>query len=295
MTARRRDGDDVALLAPRPWPTRFVSVDEVPASLVDDDGRAVTVLDARPRAAYAAGHLPGAARVDWMKLRDGRLRTGRVDDDVERLARKLARLGVDDARRVLVVGARPSWGEDARVAWTLLYLGHRAVAVLDGGVDAWTRAGRPLVVDGLVARVRRRLARAAATCTPRVDPSWRARKSDVVAATNGGGAQIVDARTRAEHDGATPYFEARGGRIPGAVHLPHDALLDDEGRVRADVVDVLRARGVDPARPVLAYCTGGVRSAFAALALRAHGVDARNYDGSFWEWSADRALPVARP
>jgi thiosulfate/3-mercaptopyruvate sulfurtransferase len=271
-----------------PWPARYVAVDDVPVTLVDDDGRPITVLDARKRGAFAARHLPGAARVDWMDLRDGRLRTGRVDDDERRLAKKLARLGVDDDHRVLVVGARPSWGEDARVAWTLLYLGHRAVAVLDGGVDAWTRAGRPLVVDGRW--FARRPARG--TFTPRVDPAWRAVKDDVVAAVRAGGAQIVDARSRAEYDGATPYWEARGGRLPGAIHLPHDALFDAAGRVRADVVAVARAAGVDPARPVLAYCTGGVRSAAVALALRERGVDARNYDGSFWEWSADRALPL---
>lgn len=262
------------------WPGLFVAVDDVPASL---DG--VVVLDARSKALFRGGHLPGAARVDWTRLRDGWLRTGRLDDDAARLAAKLAKKGVDDDRRVLVVGARPSWGEDARVAWTLLHLGHPAVAVLDGGVEAWRAAGRALVVDEVPAR--------GGTFSPRPVPSWRATKQDAIEAVRGA-AQVVDARSRAEYEGATPFFEKRGGRLPGALHLPHDVLLDASGRLRRDVVDVARDHGVDPARPVVAYCTAGVRSAVVALALRAHGVDARSYDGSFWEWSADRSLDVVR-
>ncbi len=265
------------------WPSSFVKVDDVPAAL---DG--VVVLDTRDAKSFRHGHLAGATRVDWLKLRDGWLRTGRLDDDTARLARKLAATGVDDERRVLVVGAgRRGWGEEARIAWTLVYLGHARTAILDGGVDAWTGAGRALTVD--VARPR------PGTFTPRPVPALRATKGDVAAAS-GSGVQIVDARTGAEVDGARRYFEARGGHVPGAAHLEWSALLDDAGRLRSkdDVVALLIGAGVDPARPVVAYCTGGVRSAMVVMALRAHGLVAANYDGGFWEWSADPRMPVAR-
>ena len=55
------------------------------------------------------------------------------------------------------------------------------------------------------------------------------------------------------------------------------------------------AAGIDPDRPVIAYCTGGVRSAWAALVLSRAGVATANYDGSMWEWAADASLPMTDP
>jgi thiosulfate/3-mercaptopyruvate sulfurtransferase len=94
-------------------------------------------------------------------------------------------------------------------------------------------------------------------------------------------------------------LEARGGHIPGAVHLDWLRLVDESGRLRSppDLLHALASVGVfEPSREpreIIVYCTGGVRSAFAWAVLRALGYPAvRNYDGSFWEWAADRSLPV---
>jgi thiosulfate/3-mercaptopyruvate sulfurtransferase len=260
-----------------------------PGELMAGAPGAVTVLDARGVIDYWRGHVPGAVPIRWWAYRDGWLRTGRLPGDLDRLARQLAALGVDDRRPVVVYGrAREGWGEEGRIAWMLHYLGHPDVRVLDGGFRAWVAAG------GAVSRARAPRLPGAFSVRPRAEA--RATADDVARAARGAGA-VLDVRSAPEWDGATPYFESRGGRIPGAVHLEWTELLDTEGRVDRSgrALARLAALGVTPARTVVVYCTGGVRSSEAFVALKALGfADVRNYDGSWWEWSADRTRPVAR-
>lgn len=265
----------------------FVSATEAVALIA----RGATVLDARSRG-YLWGHLPHAQPLDWLDFRDGWGRTGRLDRDVTRIAQRLAARGVDEKRPVLVYGAaQHGFGEEGRIAWMLAYLGHLDVAILDGGIAAWQQAGQKLS-RGLSEKV-----------TPGahfVATENRAIRADrqAVRAAERGPAILLDVRSREEFYGATPYLEARGGHIPGARHLDWRAALDDSGKLRSDaeLQAIFTPLGIDENSEVIVYCTGGVRSAFAWAILRRLGVrHVRNYDGSFWEWAADKSLPVALP
>lgn len=247
-----------------------------------------TVLDTRSRLAFASGHIDGASRFDWHDTREGADTGGRLPTDLDALARRFAAAGVDDARPVLVCGdGGAGWGEEARVAWTLDVLGKDDVQVLDGGCTAWRDAGYVWSV-GLGFAV------APGTFTARPRFHARVTKADVRRAVADADVVIVDVRSREEFDGATPYGEARGGHLPRAVHLDWRALSDAEGRVlRGDALSQrLSAAGVPEGQPAFVYCTGGVRSAFVTELLRERGIDARNYDGSMWEWAADATAPI---
>ena len=261
----------------------FATVEQASALVCEH----AVVLDARDQRDFAAGHLPGAVRIDWKDYRDGWGRTGRLSDDDRALARSLGKLGVDEGRAVLVYGrATAGFGEEGRIAWMLSYLGHPRVSVLDGGYAAWRAAGRAVeVTKGSAPPI--------GTFTPHRDDRWRATLPDVVAASQGGGT-VLDTRTALEWNGATPYWEARGGHIPGAHHLSWTALFDGEGRLRprAELERLVAAAGVTHERPVLLYCTGGVRSALVWVVLRSLGYDAKNFDASFWEWARHDELPV---
>ena len=97
---------------------------------------------------------------------------------------------------------------------------------------------------------------------------------------------LLDVRTRPEFDGdAGAHCDPRQGHIPGAVHLPLDRLL--ECRSAAEVRALVGlAEGVE----IIAYCHSGSRSDFATQVLRGAGYDARNYLGSWHEWSRDPGL-----
>jgi thiosulfate/3-mercaptopyruvate sulfurtransferase len=96
---------------------------------------------------------------------------------------------------------------------------------------------------------------------------------------------VVDVRSPAEYEGERGYpCDPRQGHIPGAVNLDVNELLAAEGDAEAIRV-LLAERGVPEGAPVVAYCHSGSRSEMAAALLRAAGVEAENYAGSWHEWS----------
>ena len=99
---------------------------------------------------------------------------------------------------------------------------------------------------------------------------------------------LIDVRSAVEFTGEHGYpCDARQGHLPGARHPPLDALLG------VGTVEEVRDRvGLPAGAEIVAYCHSGARSATAVSVLRAAGYDARNYEGSWHEWSADPALPV---
>jgi thiosulfate/3-mercaptopyruvate sulfurtransferase len=108
-----------------------------------------------------------------------------------------------------------------------------------------------------------------------------------------GDVPLVDVRTPPEYDGsAGSPCDPRQGHIPGAVNLDVYRLLDLAPKeVRAELEGAL---GLASGGEVVAYCHSGQRSAIAVQVLRALGYDARNYVGSWHEWSRHDDLPVDR-
>lgn len=245
------------------------------------------VLDARGGQAQAP-YLPGARTIDWRSYRDGWLLVGRLTDNMDRLQRAFEERGVDADRPVLVYGAMgQGWGEEGRIWWMLTYLGHREVRILDGGIGGWEREGLP--VASQPAR-----SSAAGRFEPRIRTAVRASAGDIADA--GDDVVLLDVRTREEYAGAArPYFSARRGHIPGAVHFHWQDFIAPQGALKpADEIRAsLAAVGVTPADDVVVYCTGGVRSSFSQAVLMQVGYPrVRNYDASWWEWSSDRSLPA---
>jgi thiosulfate/3-mercaptopyruvate sulfurtransferase len=102
-----------------------------------------------------------------------------------------------------------------------------------------------------------------------------------------GAVPILDVRTAEEFTGEAGYpDDPRQGHIPGARNV---ALADLLGRSPAEIRELV---GLPEGAEVVAYCHSGGRSALAVQALRAAGDDARNYPGSWQEWSRDRDLPA---
>ncbi len=268
----------------------FLDVSEAKAMV--DDG--AVVLDSRGNKAWRAGHVPGSWLVDWTSTRastwSAGFRNGLINDDTAALQTLFRNAGVSDATPVLIMGAaRDGWGEEGRLFWTLEYLGHDDVHIVDGGHSAWTAAGLPTSTD--------------MTPPPRGDftvqrrEELRATKAEVRTLLDSSGAAFWDTRESREYAGETPYMESRGGHLPGATHLWFKDLLADDGTLKArpELEGTLAAQGLSKDGTVVAYCTGGVRSGFAYAVLRELGY-ARpvNYDGSMWEWSYDKGLPLEK-
>jgi thiosulfate/3-mercaptopyruvate sulfurtransferase len=104
-----------------------------------------------------------------------------------------------------------------------------------------------------------------------------------------GAVALVDVRTPSEYDGSVGSpCDPRQGHIPGARNVDVYRLMElDAGDIGAEL-------GLEPGEEVVAYCHSGARSAIAAQILRSLGYDARNYVGSWHEWSRHDDLPVER-
>ena len=241
-------------------------------------------LDGRSgRAAYDAGHLPGAVFVDLDDhlAAHGDPREGRHPlPEPGAFAAGMGSLGIGDDDTV--VAYDDAGGViAARLVWMLRALGH-AAALLDGGIAAW---------DGPLERaVARRPAR---HFTPREWPAERLASLDDAADPAN---LLIDARPRERFRGEPDPVDPRAGHIPGALSVPCREHLDASGRLLG--VDEVRRRfaaaGVDGTRPVVSYCGSGVTACHNLLAMEHAGLGAgRLYPGSWSQWSLDPDRPVA--
>jgi thiosulfate/3-mercaptopyruvate sulfurtransferase len=265
--------------------TPLTAPDELSAAL--HSAEPPLLLDVRPAHAFAAGQIPGAVHVDvWgMSL---------IDTDPAPLRaflwiiqHLLALRGVTNDRPV-VVYEEESGIRAARVFWFLEYFGHPAVRVLDGGVRAWTERQLPLS--------REPSAPTPSEWTGTWQESRLATWQDVHARLGRDDVAILDTRSEGEFRGTT-VRAARGGRVPGAIHVEWTRNLGEDGRFRSsgELRPLYERAGVTPDREVIAYCQGGYRAAHTYLALRVLGYPrVRNYLGSWKEWGDRTELPISR-
>jgi thiosulfate/3-mercaptopyruvate sulfurtransferase len=269
-------------------PSPVISVSEL--ELQD---RAPTVLDVRwelatgaQRTSYEAGHIPGAAFVNLDRELSGTPGTGGrhplpATDDFTAAMRAA---GVSNDRPVVVYDAGTGLGA-ARAWWLLRYFGHPAPEVLDGGLAAWTGAGRP-EASGTESP-----APGDFVATPGGMPVLDAAGAADLAASG----VLLDARASERFRGETEPLDPVGGHIPGARNWPMARNLDAAGRLLGP--DELRQGfaelTAEPHQPVGAYCGSGITAAHAVLALELAGIRAALYPGSWSEWITDPARPVA--
>jgi len=197
----------------------------------------------------------------------------------------MRRAGVSNASTVVVYDEADATVA-ARAWWLLRYFGHRGCQVLDGGFRAWGAAGG-------------QVATGEGAAPGGGDFTARAGQMPVLDADAAAGlarqGHLLDARTRERYRGEKEPIDPVAGHIPGAVSAPTTANVSADGRFLPAAG--LRARfatlGAAGAGMVGAYCGSGVTAAHEVLALELAGIRASLYVGSWSNWVADPARPVA--
>ncbi len=256
----------------------------------------LTLLDVRwrlggppGRELYDAGHIPGAAFVDLdTDLAAPPGAGGRhplpATADFERA---MQRAGVRDGRPVVVYDDADSTAA-ARAWWLLRYFGHPSVRVLDGGFQAWSAGGYPVVTTG-----QERPVTVPGRFTARPGHLGLLDADGTAALARDG--VLLDARAGERFRGEVEPVDPVAGHIPGAVSAPTAGNVNPDGTFRsaAELAARFTALGAADGRPVAAYCGSGVTAAHEVLALAVAGLPAALYVGSWSNWITDPARPIA--
>ena len=239
--------------------------------------------------AYQSGHVPGAAFVDLDRALASDPTVGPGRHPLPRRAvfeNAMRAAGVSDA--TLVVAYDDAGGSiAARLWWLLRHFGHAESAVLDGGIDAWKKAG--FEID---------------TTTPAVTPGDFHAKDpradfvdrEEVKRALARGALVLDARARERYRGDAEPIDARPGHVPGAVNAPWSENLENGVFACAgDLAKKYESLGATNDREIIAYCGSGVTACHDLLALELAGIHgAKLYEGSWSDWAKQAELPAAK-
>lgn len=238
-------------------------------------------VSGRPQ--YDKGHIPTAGFADLKgELSDIESPFGFAVPTPEQFAAAMSALGVGDDSRVVLYDASGSvWA--ARVWWMLRWIGFDKVALLDGGLAAWTAEGLPLSTEPV--------SRSVGTLTIALRPELIVGKDEVLAAISDDTVSIIDALPEAQYRGEMSMY-ARPGHITSATNVPVLSLINETGRYRpAQELEKLFTGDRDSR--TITYCGGGIAASANAFVMTRLGYkDVAVYAASLQEWAADESLPM---
>ncbi|MBD9667399.1 sulfurtransferase [Variovorax sp. VRV01] len=242
--------------------------------------------------AYDAGHIPGAfyLHLEHALSAEKTGRNGRHPLPArEAFARTLAAIGVgNDTQVVAYDNAGGMYA--ARLWWMLRWAGHRAAAVLDGGIAAWKAAGHAVSTEAPPARPPGDFALRESLVTTL---SYEEVRANIESRNK----LVLDARAPDRFRGENETMDPVGGHIPGARNRLFKDNLDADGRFKP--ARQLRAEfdaitGGRPAAELVNQCGSGVTACHNLLAMEVAGLKgAALYPGSWSEWSAQPGAPIA--
>ncbi|MDH5392577.1 MAG: rhodanese-like domain-containing protein [Gammaproteobacteria bacterium] len=277
-------------------PELLVSAATVKANINKADW---VVVDCRDLKAYAKGHIPGAISLGKRCKKVFRDATSRVWNDTSKYEKLLGKAGISNNSHVVFYYDGMKSINDATVGfWVMEFLGHRNTHVLNGGLDAWRKSGnrldnKPVIKPATKYKVKLRAS--AHSPTDEILQIATGRLTDV---------QLIDSRTKEEHDGKD-IRAIRGGHVPNTtVNISHTTTLSQAkdpktGKMQAvpyfDADTLTKAfASLDKNKRTVAYCQTGTRSTMTYFELRLLGFkDPANWDESWRVYGSQLAYPVA--
>lgn len=259
----------------------------------------IVIVDARSGAdAYARflnGHLENALFVDLdrdlsQKPEDPTLGGRHPLPKIKTFAALIGKLGISPSTDVVVYDDKAGANAAARFWWMMRAIGHETIQVINGGLDALTKAGAKIVIAESKP----------ISTNPYPVSEWKLPTVDIDAvknATRDSNTLIIDVREGYRYRGESEPIDLIAGHIPAAVNVPYVENLKEDGSFRGS--GELKEKyqtllGYRKAKDVIVHCGSGVTACHTLLALEHAGMEIPNlYVGSWSEWSR-RGLPIAK-
>ncbi|MEA5628335.1 sulfurtransferase [Nostoc sp. UHCC 0251] len=274
----------------------LISPQELTSLLAEKSSRAV-IIDTRSPEDYAISHIPQSINIRdfFTYLLDNSYPAG-LKKLQEYFAEIMSKLGISGTELLIVYEdtLNKGYGQSCRAAFLLKYLGCTQVSILHGGYRAWLNAGLS-TTDEVPLRE---------SSIFRLHPNAdiMVTTTEMLQAIDNPAIIKLDVRDRDEWLGlsSSPYnpdFCPRKGRIPNAVWLEWHHLMNSQSEIPTfrspdEIREICQSVGISSESVVYVYCFKGSRAANTVIALEEAGISARNYFGSWNEWSRDLSLPI---
>jgi thiosulfate/3-mercaptopyruvate sulfurtransferase len=277
----------------------LVDVAWIKANSCNDNVRVLDIrnpLDGASRTNYLQGHIPCAVYTDYLKggWRAGVNKVPGQLPPTDKIAKLIGDLGIDNNTHVVIYHHGKSaldLGSATRVYWTFKVLGHDEVSILNGGYLAYASDEKNKIEKG-------NNKPEAKTFNANLRMDMMASASEVKAAMNDGKTQLVDLRPQHQFVGINRHPKSkRSGTIPGAKNLPESWMTVNGGgtlRDKSQLAVLYETADVDPAGDQINFCNTGHWASlgwFVSSEVMGNS-DARLYDGSMVEWSANADMPM---
>lgn len=258
----------------------------IDAVVVLDGSYYLSTMGKDADAEFNEGHIPGAQRWDIDQIADKTSGLKHMMPPASVIAQAAGERGIDQSTMVVVYDQIGMFSA-ARVWLALKSIGHRQVALLDGGLPAWrgeleegvSQSVSPLVYGAM---------------KPQINTVQR---MQVLAALDDNNKCVLDARAADRFHGRAPEPVAglKGGHMPGAVNIPFTLLLDENNKFKSieGLRSVFNEHQVDFDKTIITSCGSGVTASIITFALSLLDVESVVYDGSWSEWAMpELELPI---
>jgi thiosulfate/3-mercaptopyruvate sulfurtransferase len=241
---------------------------------------------------YNNGHIPGA--ISWNVLNELMLSDDRTNFDPVVMERLLSRSGISNNSTVIVCGEHPAIG--TAIFWLLKVFGHQDVRVLNGDCQKWLAEGR------LLTKEQPKVTQTQYSVQT-VHTNLRVTYEDVRQAMERQDCVLIDVRSPQEYSGEwfnmkAPVGDERTGHIPGAIHIPFELTLNENGTLKSveELQALYNSKGITTDKEAISYCAVGARSAHTCFVLKylLGYPNVRNYYGSWNEWSRIPDAPIEK-
>ncbi|ERI08305.1 sulfurtransferase [Aneurinibacillus aneurinilyticus] len=259
------------------------------ANLAVADCRFVLGSPDKGREAYEEEHIPGARYFDLEKdLSAPKAEHGGRHPwpQAHVFASKLGGMGIGNDTSIILYDAQGG-AMAARAYWVLKYIGHKHVALLDGGYGAWKAAEYP-VTHEIPAPVQM-------IYEPHVQEEWIRSMEDVRQSMDKERAVLIDSRAHNRYTGEAETIDPVGGHIPGAVNYDWQKVIDENGKLKDEEALRKHFAALPQDREVIVYCGSGVTACANLFALERLGYkNARLYPGSWSDWITYEENKIAK-